>query len=127
LRYFAAGFRDRDPKQRSVSLRGAERRRNLDPVALAVLWRKRHRANQATSLQNHIERRLPDRARRFVKAELKRAEVSYAELARRLKEHGLEETEASITAKLNRGTFAATFFLATMKAIGQRTVNLEDI
>ena len=73
------------------------------------------------------EREWADRARRYVKAELKRAEVSYAELARRLKDHGLEETEASITAKLNRGTFAATFFLATMKAIGRQTVNLEDI
>jgi hypothetical protein len=68
-----------------------------------------------------------NRARRFVKAELKRAEVSYAELARRLKEHGLEETEASITSKLNRGTFAAIFFLATMKAIGRQTVNLDDV
>src|SRR6516165_5168003 len=73
------------------------------------------------------EREWADRARRFVKAELKRAEVSYAELARRLKEHGLEETEASITAKLNRGTFAATFFLATMKAIGRDQVNVADL
>jgi hypothetical protein len=73
------------------------------------------------------EREWANRARRFVKAELKRAEVSYAELARRLKEHGLEETEASITAKLNRGTFAATFFLATMKAIGRQHVNLSDV
>jgi hypothetical protein len=73
------------------------------------------------------EREWADRARRYVKAELKRAEVNYAELARRLKEHGLEETEASITAKLNRGTFAATFFLATMKAIGRETVNLGDV
>jgi hypothetical protein len=73
------------------------------------------------------ERECADRARRYVKAELKRVEVSYAELARRLKEHGLEETEASITAKLNRGTFAATFFLATMKAIGRETVNLADV
>jgi hypothetical protein len=73
------------------------------------------------------EREWADRARRYVKAELKRAEVSYAELARRLKEHGLEETEASITAKLNRGTFAATFFLATMKAIGREQVNLADV
>jgi ribose 1,5-bisphosphokinase PhnN len=73
------------------------------------------------------EREWADRARRFVKAELKRAEVSYAELARRLKEHGLEETEASITAKLNRGTFAATFFLATMKALGRDNINLADV
>jgi len=73
------------------------------------------------------EKEWADRARRYVKAELKRAEISYAELARRLKEHGLEETEASITAKLNRGTFAATFFLATMLAIGRETVNLGDV
>ena len=73
------------------------------------------------------EREWADRARRYVKAELKRAEVSYAELARRLKNHGLEETEASITAKLNRGTFAATFFLATMKVIGRETVNLDEV
>ena len=73
------------------------------------------------------EREWADRARRYVKAELKRAEVSYAELARRLKEYGLEETEASITAKLNRGTFAATFFLATMIAIGREQVHLTDL
>jgi hypothetical protein len=73
------------------------------------------------------EREWADRAGRFVKAELKRAEVGYAELARRLREHGLEETEASITAKLNRGTFAATFFLATMKAIGRENINLADV
>jgi hypothetical protein len=58
---------------------------------------------------------------------LKRADVTYHELAQRLKEHGLEETEASITAKLNRGTFAATFFLATMKAIGRDQVNISDV
>jgi hypothetical protein len=74
-----------------------------------------------------MEKEWANRARRFVKAELKRAEVSYAELSRRLKEHGLEETEASITAKLNRGTFAATFFLATMKAIGREQLNLTDL
>jgi hypothetical protein len=39
-----------------------------------------------------------------------------------------KETEASIVNKLSRGTFvAATFFLATMKAIGRETVNLSDL
>lgn len=73
------------------------------------------------------EREIAERASLFVKAELKRAKVSYAELAARLKEHGLEETEASIANKLARGTFAATFFLATMKAIGRESVNLADL
>jgi hypothetical protein len=73
------------------------------------------------------ERELAERASLFVKAELKRAKVSYAELAARLKEHGLEETEASIANKLSRGTFAATFFLATMKAIGRERMDISDL
>jgi Domain of unknown function (DUF6471) len=68
-----------------------------------------------------------DRAKRFLKAELKRADVSYKELAERLSKHGLEETEASIASKLSRGTFAATFFLASLIAIGCGTVSLEDV
>ena len=68
-----------------------------------------------------------ERAKRFLKAELKRADVSYRELADRLKKHGVEETEASIASKLSRGTFAATFFLAALVAIGCEAVTLEDI
>ncbi len=73
------------------------------------------------------EREWADRARRFLKAELKRADVSYQDLAKKLKKHGLEETEASIANKLSRGTFPATFFLASLTAIGCETVRLEDI
>jgi hypothetical protein len=68
-----------------------------------------------------------DRAKRFLKAELKRADVSYRELAERLKKHGLDETEASVTNKISRGTFPATFFLASLVAIGCEAVTLEDI
>jgi uncharacterized protein DUF6471 len=68
-----------------------------------------------------------DRAKRFLKAELKRADVSYAELAKRLKPHGLKETEASVANKLSRGTFPATFFLAVVVAIGLEVIKLEDI
>ena len=68
-----------------------------------------------------------ERAKRFLKAELKRADVSYRELADRLEKHGLEETEASIASKLSRGTFAATFFLASLTAIGCEAVQLGDI
>ena len=49
-------------------------------------------------------------ASRFIKAELKRAGVSYKELAYRLNEDRLEETKNSITSKLSRGTFAVMFF-----------------
>ena len=68
-----------------------------------------------------------ERAKRFLKAELKRADVSYQELAKRLKKHGLAETEASIANKLSRGTFAATFFLAALVALEVEGIRLEDI
>jgi hypothetical protein len=61
-------------------------------------------------------------------AELKRANVTYLELAERLKAHGLPgETESSIKAKLKRGTFAATFLLATLAALEMEGIRLEDL
>lgn len=75
----------------------------------------------------NTEREWADKARRLVKAELKRADVTYEELARRLSELGVPETKASIASKLSRGAFAATFLLATLKAIGCQQVRIEDI
>ena len=50
-------------------------------------------------------------ASRFLKAELKRADVTYEALAKRRIEHGLEETKASITNKLSQGPFRPRFSL----------------
>ena len=74
------------------------------------------------------ERRWAERSKRFLKAELKRADVTYEELARRLRDHlGLNETKVSIANKLSRGTFSAAFFFAVMKAIGRERVDLADV
>ncbi len=66
-------------------------------------------------------------ARRHLKAELKRAGFGYAELARRLTEMELPETETSVAAKINRGVFPAWFLFAVMKAIGRDVVRLDDL
>ena len=69
-----------------------------------------------------------DRAAAFLKHKLKEAEVTYAELAKRLKKHGFkEETEASITMRLKRGSFPATWFLAVLAALELDGVALEEI
>ena len=73
------------------------------------------------------EKELAGKAARFLKAEMKRAGVTYSQLAERLKEHGLEETEASITSKLARGTFAATFLLAVVAALELEGVQIGDL
>jgi hypothetical protein len=74
------------------------------------------------------EAEIAERVSRFIKAELKRANVTYEELAIRLKKHGLpNESADSIKSKLKRGTFAATFFLACLAAIELEGIALEDI
>jgi len=67
-----------------------------------------------------------ERAKRFVKAELKRADVTYEDLAARLTEMGMPETKASVSNKISRGGFPASFFLAAMKAIGRDVIRLDD-
>jgi hypothetical protein len=67
------------------------------------------------------------KASRFLKAELKRAGFGYKELADRLNQHGLQETETSITGKLARGTFAASFFLACVAVLEIEGVRLDDL
>lgn len=72
-------------------------------------------------------RRNPRSAEPPSKAELKRQKLTYADLAERLKEHGLpEESETTIKAKLKRGAFAATFLLATLAAMEMEGMRLED-
>jgi hypothetical protein len=66
-------------------------------------------------------------AMQFLKHKLREGQVTYVELAKRLKKHGLKETEASITNKLKRGTFPATFFLACLAALELDGVALEEI
>jgi hypothetical protein len=68
-----------------------------------------------------------DRARRFLKAELARADIGYRELAERLGKHGMKESEASIANKISRGTFSATFLLATLKAIDADNLRLDSV
>ena len=73
------------------------------------------------------EREWAERAARHLKVELKRAELTYEELAARMKKQGFKETKASIANKLARATVPAHFFLAALVAIGCEVVTLEDI
>jgi len=73
------------------------------------------------------EAEIGERAARYIRAELKRANLTYDDLAERLKEHGLSETRNSITAKLKRGTFPATFLIAVIAALGMTGMALDDL
>lgn len=73
------------------------------------------------------EQEWAERAARHLKAELKRADLTYDDLAERLKKHGFKETKASIANKLARATLSAHFFLAALAAIGRDQIVLAEI
>jgi hypothetical protein len=73
------------------------------------------------------EREWAERAARHLKAELKRADLTYDDLAERLKKHGFTETKASIANKLARATVPASFFLACLAALELGGVALDDL
>jgi hypothetical protein len=73
------------------------------------------------------EQELGDMTARFLKLELRRAGITHEELANRLKQHGLQETRASIANKLYRGTITAPFLLATLAAVGRTEMRLTDL
>jgi hypothetical protein len=73
------------------------------------------------------EQEWAERASRHLKAELKRAGLTYEDLAERMKKHGFKETKASIANKLARGTHPTAFFLAALASIGATTIDLENM
>ena len=65
------------------------------------------------------------KAKNLVKAELKRRGVSYAQLAEKLGQIGVHDSERNISNKLSRGSFTAVFLLQVMDAIGAREIRLD--
>ena len=59
------------------------------------------------------------KAANLLKAELKRAGVTYAQLAERI-----GDKEANVRNKLSRGKFSAAFFLSSLAAIGVQDLRL---
>jgi hypothetical protein len=67
-----------------------------------------------------------ERIKRLLKAELTRRGISYRELASRLEQIGVHDTEDNINKKIARGGFTAVWFFQIMDAIGCRTLRLHD-
>lgn len=66
-------------------------------------------------------------AKGLLKAELKRRNVSYRELAERLTAVGTPESERNLTNKISRGGFTASFLLQCLRVIGCETVDLRHL
>lgn len=64
------------------------------------------------------------RVKGLLKAELKRRNVSYAQLVDKLAEIGVVDSEPNIRNKLSRGKFTAVFLLQCLEAVGAKDLRL---
>jgi hypothetical protein len=67
------------------------------------------------------------RAREMLRELLRRRDVSYGELAARLKLHGAVLTRKALTNKLHRGTSSFAFALQVFAAFGEKSVPVTQL
>lgn len=65
-------------------------------------------------------------AKRLLQADMKRHGVSYADLADKLAQVGIEENERNIRNKINRGSFSAAFMIECYFVMGLPTIRVFD-
>jgi hypothetical protein len=68
-----------------------------------------------------------DRVKGLLKAELKRRNVGYRDLAEKLEALGVKDSERNIANKISRGGFTAVFFVQCLVAVGAHTLRLEEL
>ena len=62
----------------------------------------------------------------LLKSELKRRNVTYAQLVEKLKAVGVVDSEPNIRNKLARGKFTAVFLIQCLEAVGASSLRLSD-
>ena len=72
------------------------------------------------------EKEWEDRVKGLLKAELKRRNVTYAELVGKLADLGVMDSEPNIRNKISRGKFTAVFLVQCLTAIGVSSLHLQD-
>lgn len=72
-----------------------------------------------------MEETWTEKSTNILKSILTRRNIKYYELAIKLNEMGIEETQGSISNKISRGTFSFIFFMQCMEALGIKEIRLD--
>ena len=76
---------------------------------------------------NPVTQAYEARVKNLLKGELKRRGITYAQLAAKLADIGVQETERNLNNKISRGGFTAAFLVECLEAIGAHVLRLEDV
>jgi len=63
----------------------------------------------------------------MLKAEIKRRNMTYEQVSARLAEMGVHETPTNLRTKISRGGFSAVFFVQCLRAVGVRSLALDEV
>ena len=75
---------------------------------------------------NDVSLQYQEKAKGILRAEIKRRNLNYDQLAAKLSEMGVEDTAKNISNKIARGAFTAGFFVMCLEAIGCKVVRVDD-
>jgi hypothetical protein len=86
-------------------------------MILVVIWRL---------VMTETEKSFQNKAKGILRAEIKRRNLDYGDLAEKLTVLGIKENARNLSNKIARGGFTAGFFISCLIAIGCHTVRLHD-
>lgn len=72
-----------------------------------------------------VDKEYQTKAKGLLRAEMARRNLSYEDLAEKLKSIGIEESAKNLSNKVGRGSFTAGFFLQCLKAMECMTLRLD--
>ena len=75
--------------------------------------------------ERKTDREWEEGVKSLLKAELKRRNVTYAQLVGKLADIGVVDSEPNIRNKLSRGKFTAVFLIQCLEAIGSTSLRLD--
>jgi len=68
---------------------------------------------------------MKNRAKEFLKKELKNRKITYIQLSKLMKDKGFEYSENTIRSKINRGSYSFVFLLEVCETLDMNIICLE--
>lgn len=72
-----------------------------------------------------LDKQYQAKAKGLLKAEMARRNLSYEDLAEKLKSIGVEDSPKNLSNKVGRGAFTAGFFIQCLEAMGCTSLRLD--
>ncbi len=76
-------------------------------------------------MPDDLDKQYQAKAKGLLRAEMVRRNLSYEDLAEKLKSIGIEDSPKNLSNKVGRGSFTAGFFLQCLEAIGCTSLRLD--